>query len=355
MDTYSADALRLLLLSSPLLSGDDFALIDKDVADVARKLAMIWNMFDFFTLYADVDEWEWNGKLDDPLPSLNNPLDIWIVSRLHQLNAEVETHMDKYDLPNALKPILPFIDDASNWYVRRSRRRFWKSGDDSDKQQAYRTLHFVLVRLSMIMAPLTPFLAEELYQKLTGGESVHLLDWPTAGHADELALEKMAYIREVINQGLSQRATAGIKVRQPLSDLYVKGAPTFFESIENDYLEIIKEELNVKNIFANTHNVPQEITLDMTITPELKREGMVREVIRNIQNARKQAGLDVDDHIVLGLSTTDSELRQAIDEHADSIKNEVLARSVEYDQSYVHELACAVGDAPLTISLQKKA
>src|SRR5258706_4938206 len=111
-----------------------------------------------------------------------------MVSRLHQLTAEVEEHMDNYNIPSALKPILPFIDDASNWYVRRSRKRFWKSGDDADKQAAYRTLHYVLVQLSLVMAPFTPFLAEELYQKLTGGESVHLLDWPDGGHINELLL-----------------------------------------------------------------------------------------------------------------------------------------------------------------------
>ena len=158
MDKFSADSLRFLLLSSPLLNGEDFALHDKSVGDVARKLAMIWNMYDFFTMYAEVDGWEFDGELKDPLSELTNPLDIWIISRLHQLVAEVERHMDTYNIPDALSPILPFLDDASNWYVRRSRRRFWKSEDDGDKNDAYRTLHYVLVRLSYILAPFTPFL-----------------------------------------------------------------------------------------------------------------------------------------------------------------------------------------------------
>ena len=114
MDKFSADSLRFLLLSSPLLSGEDFALQDKEVGDVARKLSMIWNMYDFFTLYAEADKWEWDGSLEDPLEDCNNPLDIWIISRLHQLVAEVEKHMDGYNLPDAMSPILPFIDDASN-------------------------------------------------------------------------------------------------------------------------------------------------------------------------------------------------------------------------------------------------
>lgn len=353
MDTYSADALRFLLLSSPLLSGDDFALIDKDVADVARKLSMIWNMFDFFTLYAEVDNWEWNNSLDDPLADLTNPLDVWIISRLHEVSVEVEKHMDLYNIPDALKPILPFIDDASNWYVRRSRRRFWKSGDDVDKQNAYRTLHYVLTRLSMVLAPFTPFLAEELYQKLTGGESVHLLDWPVAGRVDELALERMTYVREVINEGLSQRAAAGIKVRQPLGELHIKGAPTFFDDIEEEYLTIIKDELNVKTVWANTHKAEHEVRLDTVITPELKREGMAREVIRNIQSARKAAGLEVDDRIVLGISTTDNDLRKAIQEHVEAIKAETLAATMDFDHTYAFENACSVDGAPLTVSLQK--
>ena len=125
MDKFSADSLRFLLLSSPLLNGEDFALQDKEVGDVARKLSMIWNMYDFFTMYAEVDGWEFTGEIKDPLEELKNPLDLWIVSRVHQLVAEVEKHMDAYNIPDAMSPILPFLDDASNWYVRRSRRRFW--------------------------------------------------------------------------------------------------------------------------------------------------------------------------------------------------------------------------------------
>lgn len=133
MNKTSADSFRFLMLSSPLTNGENFALADKDVMDVARKLGMIWNMYDFFTMYAEVDGWEFNGNLSDLLHDLTNPLDIWIVSRLHQLITEVERGLNNYNLQDATKPILPFLDDASNWYVRRSRRRFWKSEDDGDK------------------------------------------------------------------------------------------------------------------------------------------------------------------------------------------------------------------------------
>jgi isoleucyl-tRNA synthetase len=351
MDQYSADALRFLLMSSPLMSGEDFNLNDKDVADVNRKLSMVWNMYDFFTLYADVDGWEWDGSYDDPTEQLSNPLDLWIVSRVHQLTAEVEKHMDGYDVPNAMKPILPFIDDASNWYVRRSRRRFWKSEDDGDKQDAYRTLHYVLVRLSHVMAPFTPFLAEELYRKLTGGDSVHLRDWPETGRINEVILDRMSFVREVINDGLSQRAANGLKVRQPLQSVSVAAIDEKLGEDATELTPIILEELNVKELKKSAGK--ERVALDTTITPALKREGMVREVVRNAQNARKQAGLNVDDRIELSLSTTDDELREAIAEHKDGIMAETLAISLEFDHTYDFEMSCSVDDAPITVSLKK--
>jgi isoleucyl-tRNA synthetase len=352
MDQYSADSLRLLLLSSPILNGEDFSLIDKDVADVARKLSMVWNMYDFFTLYAEVDGWEWDGKVEDPTDSLTNPLDIWIVSRLHQLVKEVEKNMEAYDLPGAIKPILPFVDDASNWYVRRSRRRFWKSGDDADKDDAYKTLHYVLVQLAHVVAPFTPFLAEELYQKLTAGESVHLRDWPSDIRVNELSLERMAYVREIINEGLSQRAAAGIKVRQPLSSVSIAGAEERLGEDLQELMPIVLEELNLKTWQSAPEGV-EGVVLNTKITPALKREGMMREVVRNIQSARKQADLDVDDRIDLSLSTTDPELRKAINEHGDTILSETLSGEIGFDYSFEHTTSCTVENAPLTISMQK--
>jgi len=350
MDQYSVDSFRFLMLSSPLLNGEDFSLKDKDVADVARKLGMIWNMYDFFTLYADVDSWEWRGLLEDPSETLSNPLDQWIVSRTHQLIEEVGAYLDAYNFQDATKPILPFLDDASNWYVRRSRRRFWKSGDDADKQAAYQTLHYVLVRLSLVMAPFTPFLAEELYQKLTGGESVHLCDWPEPGQVNELIVNRMADVREVINDGLSQRAAAGLKVRQPLAKVIVTGAN--FGEDEKELVPIILEELNVKE-WENKSGSTKSVTLDLEVTPKLHREGMMREVVRNVQNARKEAGLNVDDHIKLSLSSPDDVLRQAINEHHETIASETLANVLVFDQTFEHENSCTVENAALTVSLEK--
>lgn len=368
MDKFSADSLRFLLLSSPLLNGEDFALHDKDVGDVARKLAMIWNMYDFFTMYAEVDGWEFDGELRDPLGELTNPLDSWIVSRLHQLVAEVERYMDTYNIPDALSPILPFLDDASNWYVRRSRRRFWKSEDDGDKSDAYRTLHYVLVRLGYLLAPFTPFLAEELYHNLTGDdESIHLKDWLPAGAVNEQVLADMARTRELINNGLSLRMKqdehqASIKVRQPLQSAAYAGA-----KLADYYEQIMAEELNVKEIRwvenVDEYLADDDVTegaikpeswveIDKTITPELKREGLMREVIRHVQSARKKAGLQVDDRIMLHLATNDEQLRQALTEYADTIASETLA-TMKQPGDVLYQTTATVDGAELQISLAK--
>lgn len=371
MDKYSADSLRMLLLSSPVLNGEDFALHDKDVGDTARKLSMIWNMYDFFTLYAEVDGWEWDGDLSDPGPELTNPLDQWIVSRVHQLNQEVDKHMAAYDLPNAAKPILPFIDDASNWYVRRSRKRFWKSDDDADKQAAYRTLHYVLVQLSLILAPFTPFLAEELYRKLTGGESVHLLDWPEVGHINELVLQDMQLVREAITVGLAQRAEAGIKVRQPLQSVSVYDE---HQRITKEFKEIITEELNVKAVhirsnrelkldqpvlqswLERTNEYPVAV-LNLELTEALQREGLAREIIRHIQQARKAASLEVDDRIVLHLASSDDKITSVLDDRAlrTEITKETLAIRLAAKPVDGYTTEVSMGDSGLVISLTKAA
>ena len=332
MNKTSADSFRFLMLSSPLTNGENFALADKDVMDVARKLGMIWNMYDFFTMYAEVDGWEFNGDISDPLHDLTNPLDIWIVSRLHQLITEVERGLNNYNLQDATKPILPFLDDASNWYVRRSRRRFWKSEDDGDKNDAYRTLHYVLVRLSYMLAPFTPFLAEELYHNLTGdNESIHLKDWLPAGEIDNSMLRDMNALRTAVNDGLSKRASEGIKVRQPLASVKLvntisQDAPA---EVAQFLIDIAKDELNVKSVEivtdSESESAQPSVVYDLTITPELKREGLMREIVRHVQSARKQAGLQIDDRIVLSISSDNSEISQAVDAFADVIKAETLA------------------------------
>ncbi len=343
MDQYSADALRLLLLSSPVCAGEDFALLDKDVSDINRKLGMIWNVYDFFTMYAAVDGID-NADLDKvSADKLKNPLDIWIVSRMYQLRDEITEGMDAYNIPKALEGVLPFIDDLSNWFVRRSRRRFKKSDDDTDKREAYSTLYYVLVYLSRIIAPFVPFLAEELYKNMTGDTgSVHLLDWPEAGVIDVDILDEMARTREIIKTGLALRMQKSeteeqIKVRQPLAKLVYDG-----EKLSEYYECMIKDEVNVKTVEKG-----DEITLDKTLTEELLEEGFVREIIRAVQVARKNAKLDVDDRIRLSLSV-------AIDEKwREMVMSESLAADLSFDKNYSFDTVATVNGKNVTISLEK--
>ena len=320
MDQYSADSLRFLLLTSPLLNGEDFALHDKDVSDVARKLSMIWNMYDFFTMYASVDGWEFNGELKDPSKDLENPLDKWIVSRVHELRNEITENMDVYNIPRALEGVLPFLDDASNWFVRRSRRRFWKSENSVDKLQAYQTLHYVLSYLALILAPFVPFLAEELWGKMVGDGSVHLKDWPEAGEIDASLLAEMAEVRGYVNEALALRAKNGVKIRQPLASVKVpQNAKSF------DFAPILMEELNVKSVEFGGDGVE----FNFELTPELRAEGLMREIIRHIQAARKKAGLNVDDRIELNFTSENADLLDAFKKFEQEIAKEVLAAKTE--------------------------
>ena len=337
MDQYSADSLRFLLLSSPLLNGEDFALHDKDVSDIARKISMIWNMYDFFTMYASVDGWEFSGELSDPSKNLENPLDLWIVSRVHKLRNEITENMDAYNIPRALEGVLPFLDDASNWFVRRSRRRFWKSEDDGDKTQAYQTLHYVLSYLALLLAPFVPFLAEELWDKMVGDGSVHLKDWPAAGEINEKILAEMAEVRGYVNEALALRAKNGVKIRQPLKEVVIPHVASDLKW----FVEILQEELNVKDvsyvIFEKdkngeilSHKPAEKVDFNFEITPELRAEGLMREIIRHIQASRKKAGLNVDDRIELNFSSENEDLSGAFKKFVQEISKEVLAEKAEF-------------------------
>jgi isoleucyl-tRNA synthetase len=305
------------------------------------------------------------------LAGLTNPLDKWIVSRVHELRNHITKYLDEYNLPDAMSAILPMVDDASNWYVRRSRRRFWKSEDDGDKNDAYRTLHYVLVYLSQILAPFVPFLAEELYQKLTGGESVHLLDWPNAGEIDEKILEEMAATRRIIETGLALRMRKNdevgekiVKIRQPLARLAYGGA-----KLSDEYEQIIAEEVNVKTVEHVTDlaerieqydivegeiDESKWVELEKKVTPELRREGAAREIIRLVQNARKSAGLNVDDRIKLALNTAKAELAAALTEYRDIIMAETLATEITdelLDEMY--QMTAEIDDTEIKIALIK--
>ena len=370
MDQYSADALRFLLLSSPVLSGEDFALLDKDVSDVNRKLAMIWNVYDFFTTYAEaenIDSEELGNITIEGLAEVateqerpspvktgartatrnsnisSSPLDIWIISRIYQLRDEITEGMEEYNIPKALESVLPFIDDMSNWFVRRSRRRFSKNDSKSDKLSAFATLRYVLIYLSKLLAPFTPFLSEELYQKMTGeNESVHLLEWPKSGNIDTEILENMSRTREIITSALALRMNKSetedqIKIRQPLSTLVYDG-----EKLDGFYEQIIAEEVNVKTVENG-----DEMKLDKTLTLELLEEGTARELVRAIQSARKHAGLAPSDEIKLSLSIEPPK------NYLDFIKSEVKTAKIELGGNFAHDEIAKINGENITISLEK--
>lgn len=350
MDQYSADALRFLLLSSPILAGEDFALLDKDVSDIQKRLNMIWNVYDFFCTYAEVEglaTTDFNTDFSDTIFLTNissNPLDVWIISRIYQLRDEITEGMENYDIPSALSGTLLFIDDLSNWFVRRSRRRFSRSEDVKDKKVAFFTLHYVLVYLVRILAPFVPFLTEELYQKMTGRkESVHLLNWPEVGMIDIEVLENMTRARAIITEGLAQRMNKTeteeqIKVRQPLTSLTYAG-----EKLPEFYERIIADEVNVKKVIQG-----EKIYLNKKLTPELLEEGWVRELVRAVQTARKKAKLLVDDKIILSLSV------KIPNKFLKEFKSEVLADEITSEGGCVYKDIVKINDEEVMIAFSIK-
>jgi len=333
-NTYGSDILRFFMLNSPVVVGEEVRFSAEHLRDTQRNIFMtLQNSFSFFKTYSEVDGWPLDyarGKQPfNPLvkPQSDNLMDKWILARLELAVAEVTAGADKYQLNKALRPLVDLLEDLSNWYIRRSRRRFWKSENDKDKKQAYATLHYTLVTICQLMAPWAPFMSDRLWRELTKGmgvaTSVHLSDWPSVNKPDKAShklLEDMKVIRElVINDGLSQRAAAGIKVRQPLTSVTVS------IDLDNreDFAQIIADELNVKEV--KWVKSGKAVRVDTKITPGLASEGIMRELVRSIQNARKNAGLNVQDRINLSLETKDSPITDAILRHKADIFAETLA------------------------------
>jgi isoleucyl-tRNA synthetase len=278
----------------------------------------LWNCYSFFVTYARLD------KFDTAQPQVpigeRHVLDRWLLSRLSGLTAAVSGGLDRYDAIEPARRIQRFVDDLSNWYIRRSRRRFWKSQSDQDKLAAYQTLYEVLDTLSRLMAPFVPFIADAIYRNLSQGKSVHLADFPEPSAADDPEVEaNMALARHAVEQGLAARDAARIKVRQPLALAELPGDP-----LPDEIAAIVREELNVKSL---SFGAP-EVRLDTTITEELRLEGLAREVVRLVQDRRKKLGLNVEDRIHTRY-LADGMLVRALQRHGDHIKAETLSVTLE--------------------------
>lgn len=327
---YGADVLRLYLLSSTSL-GEPYRFSEKELKQLQRNTYLtLWNVYSFFTRYARVRGWE-PDLTPSPSPSKGegSVLDSWILARTTQLEREVVAATDDYQIDQAARLFIPFVDDLSNWYVRRSRTRFQRGEESHESDAAFATLYDVLVRVAKLMAPFMPFVAEEIYRNLVGGESVHLeqIDEPGSLSADDRKLiSEMAAAREIVTEGLALRASKQIKVRQPLARLVVVG-----KSLSEELIGIVKDEVNVKSleyapelpkgesIAASDKESRVQVALDIEITPELKSEGLAREIIRHGQVLRREAGYALDDRIAVVFKADDTNLAAVLDEHRQMI------------------------------------
>jgi isoleucyl-tRNA synthetase len=286
VERYGADSVRYALLSSPVVKGENIQFGDKHVEDVYKKV--ISRLENVVSLY------EMNkGEDVHPISTSGHVLDRWILSRVHEVVRGATQGYEEYKLDEATYPIDQFVDDLSVWYVRRSRDRLKGDTGEADKQEAYGTLCYVIVTLAKVMAPVMPFLAERLY-KASGGEreSVHLEKWPEEGEVDGKLLEEMKQVRDIVTSALAKRTEAKIAVRQPLAKL------TLRERVPEEYESIILDELNVKELVQDS-SLSESCEIDTTLTPELKQEGTVRNLMRAIQDARKEKGLTPKDMVTL--------------------------------------------------------
>jgi len=347
VDNYGADSIRWYLLSSaPAENMHRFS--EKMVAETMRKVLLtLWNTYSFFTLYANIDGFVPKPSVSLPLTELDN----WIISELNRLVAEVNNALDNYNPTKAARMIEDFVNALSNWYVRRSRRRFWKSESDSDKLAAYTTLYQCLVILSQLLSPFTPFIAEELYQNLVRSvdakaeESVHLTDFPVADKTkiDDKLNEDVKLAMKISSLGGAARAKAGIKVRQPLATLMVKANSAEEKEALHKLAHAILEEVNVKETIM-LDSEGGELHTDMPgysiasdggcwvavkteLTPELVSEGISRELVRRLQNMRRNANFNVADHIITYYQT-EGLIKQAVAKFAEYIKRETLSQEL---------------------------
>ena len=361
LDAHGADALRWYLFTASH-PGEPRRFSDQLVNETLRRVLLtLWNVYSFFTNYAAIDQFHPDQIPPDWRPETE--LDRWILSELNVLAAQVDGYMDAYNPTDAGRRIQEFIDHLSNWYVRRSRRRFWKSENDTDKLAAYATLYRCLVTVARLMAPLAPFMAEELYRNLVcavnpdAPDSVHLDAYPVPDDSlidrDLMAATRLAM--QVSSMGRAARSKAGVKVRQPLAQVQVWGRSDYLNQVSGQILE----ELNIKELAVlETDAAYQErlrqaaqaqgetdfsghgiypvdnywvsaepgclVAIDATITPELAAEGLARELAHRIQGLRRNARFDLTDHIIAYYQGPDA-VTAVMRNHAAYIQQETLS------------------------------
>lgn len=298
LQKYGGDALRLYLLGSVVMRGEDIIISEEQYRNqVKSTLLTLWNIYNFFVTYANIDKWQpQNTRVKKFI------LDKWILSLLHKLIKEVTENLESYDTVNSIARIKDFISDLSTWYIRRSREYVGPSAaDEQDKLAFYETCHEVIVTLCKIMAPITPFISEKIYRDLTSAESVHLASWPKADESliDQALESEMESVRAVVEMGHAKRKIYGLKVRQPLSELIVSNSKFI---IRNELYFLLTDELNVKKVRFIEGEGEMIVDFDLNITPELKAEGEARDIVRSIQEERKKLGTKVDEKVDVSIS-----------------------------------------------------
>ncbi|MDI6602934.1 MAG: class I tRNA ligase family protein [Patescibacteria group bacterium] len=330
---YGADATRwyFYTVNQP---GDAKLFCEREINECLKRFIMtLWNCYSFFETY--------KIKSEIQKPKTKNILDRWIISRLNQLIQQVTENLDKYEVTFAARVIENFvIEDLSLWYIRRSRRRFQKPENKKELKEASATLNCVILTLSKLTAPFIPFLSEQIYSRLRWHlkQSVHLEDWPKVSKKliDEKLNQKMKKTRELVTLALAERARSRIKVRQPLSRLKIKDLRF---KLEKELLDLIKEEVNIKEIVFDP-KIKKEVELDTEITPELKEEGIIREVIRQIQEMRKIAGLKPKDKILVRYFGPD-ELNEILEKNKNFILKETNIKNLSFKENQKAEVFAA--------------
>ena len=317
-DTFGSDAVRWYFYTSTQV-GENYRTGDAALRETLQRFFIpLWNCYSFFVMYARLDSFDPTQRAV-PVDQ-RHVLDRWLLSRLYRLANDVNVGLDAYDAVEPSRRIQRFVDDLSNWYIRRSRRRFWKSQSDSDKLAAYQTLYETLSTVARLMAPFAPFTSDAIFRNLSSGASVHLADFPESVGAEDSTVEAdMARARLAVEAGLAARDAARLKVRQPLASIALPG-----DELPEDIAAIVRDELNVKNVTFGA----DDVRLDTEITEQLKLEGLAREVVRRIQDLRKRFGFNVDDRIYTRY-VADGMIVRAIERHGDYIKNETLSLSLE--------------------------